>query len=42
MVSIDLHGLGIEMTVTECCEKLGISRRTWYNRVSEARKLKNS
>ena len=24
-----------EMTVTECCEKLGISRRTWYNRVSE-------
>ena len=25
------------MTVTECCEKLGISRRTWYNRVSEVR-----
>ena len=24
-----------EMTVTECCKKLGISRRTWYNRVSE-------
>ena len=24
-----------EMTVTECCEKLGISRKTWYNRVSE-------
>ena len=24
-----------EMTVAECCEKLGISRRTWYNRVSE-------
>ena len=24
-----------ELTVTECCEKLGISRRTWYNRVSE-------
>jgi DNA invertase Pin-like site-specific DNA recombinase len=23
-----------ELTVTECCEKLGISRRTWYNRVS--------
>ena len=23
-----------EMTVTECCEKLGISRGTWYNRVS--------
>ena len=23
------------MTVAECCEKLGISRRTWYNRVSE-------
>ena len=21
------------MTVNECCEKLGISRRTWYNRV---------
>ena len=24
-----------ELTVTECCEKLGISRRTWYNRVAE-------
>ena len=24
-----------QMTVTECCEKLGISRRTWYNRVAE-------
>jgi DNA invertase Pin-like site-specific DNA recombinase len=24
-----------EMTVTECCKELGISRRTWYNRVSE-------
>lgn len=24
-----------ELTVAECCEKLGISRRTWYNRVSE-------
>lgn len=24
------------MTVKECCEKLGISRRTWYNRVSES------
>ena len=24
-----------EMTVKECCEQLGISRRTWYNRVSE-------
>jgi hypothetical protein len=24
-----------EMTVVECCEALGISRRTWYNRVSE-------
>ena len=23
------------MTVKECCEQLGISRRTWYNRVSE-------
>lgn len=23
-----------ELTVAECCEKLGISRRTWYNRVS--------
>ena len=23
------------MSVTECCAKLGISRRTWYNRVSE-------
>ena len=23
-----------ELTVTECCEKLGISRRTWYNRVA--------
>ena len=26
-----------QMTVAECCEKLGISRRTWYNRVSEVR-----
>ena len=25
-----------EMTVAECCEKLGISRRTWYNRVAGA------
>lgn len=25
-----------ELTVTECCNELGISRRTWYNRVSEA------
>ena len=24
-----------EMTVKECCETLGISRRTWYNRVTE-------
>ena len=24
-----------EMTVTECCKELGISRRTWYIRVSE-------
>ena len=24
-----------EMTVAECCKELGISRRTWYNRVSE-------
>ena len=24
-----------ELTVTECCEQLGISRRTWYNRVAE-------
>jgi DNA invertase Pin-like site-specific DNA recombinase len=24
-----------EMTVAECCEQLNISRRTWYNRVSE-------
>jgi DNA invertase Pin-like site-specific DNA recombinase len=23
-----------ELTVTECCNALGISRRTWYNRVS--------
>lgn len=23
------------MTVKECCNELGISRRTWYNRVSE-------
>lgn len=23
-----------EMTVSECCSELGISRRTWYNRVS--------
>ena len=23
------------MTVKECCEQLGISRATWYNRVSE-------
>jgi DNA invertase Pin-like site-specific DNA recombinase len=25
-----------EMTVAECCKELGISRSTWYNRVSEA------
>lgn len=25
-----------EMTVAECCKQLGISRRTWYNRVAEA------
>ena len=24
-----------KVTVKECCEQLGISRRTWYNRVSE-------
>ena len=24
-----------KMTVKECCEQLGISRATWYNRVSE-------
>ena len=24
-----------KMTVNECCKELGISRRTWYNRVSE-------
>jgi DNA invertase Pin-like site-specific DNA recombinase len=24
-----------ELTVAECCKELGISRRTWYNRVSE-------
>lgn len=24
------------LTVDECCAELGISRRTWYNRVSEA------
>ena len=35
MVSINLYGFGVKMTVTECCEKLGISRRTWYNRVQE-------
>ena len=23
------------LTVSECCKELGISRRTWYNRVSE-------
>ena len=23
------------MTVSECCKELGISRRTWYNRVAE-------
>ena len=23
------------MSVTECCKQLGISRRTWYNRVAE-------
>ena len=23
------------MTVKECCEQLGISRATWYNRVAE-------
>ncbi|MEE1069063.1 MAG: recombinase family protein [Paludibacteraceae bacterium] len=25
-----------EMSVTECCKALGISRGTWYNRVAEA------
>lgn len=25
-----------ELTVSECCEKLGISRSTWYNRVKSA------
>lgn len=24
-----------DMTVAECCKELGISRRTWYNRVAE-------
>lgn len=24
-----------EMSVNECCKQLGISRRTWYNRVNE-------
>jgi hypothetical protein len=24
-----------KMTVKECCEQLGISRATWYNRVEE-------
>ena len=24
-----------ELTVDQCCEQLGISRRTWYNRVKE-------
>lgn len=24
-----------ELTVKECCEQLGVSRRTWYNRVAE-------
>ena len=24
-----------KMTVNECCKELGISRRTWYNRVAE-------
>lgn len=26
-----------ELTVEECCQELGISRRTWYNRVSSVR-----
>ena len=26
-----------KMTVKECCEQLGISRATWYNRVAEGR-----
>lgn len=26
-----------ELTVAECCRELKISRRTWYNRVSEVR-----
>jgi DNA invertase Pin-like site-specific DNA recombinase len=26
-----------ELTVNECCEQLGISRRTWYNRLREVR-----
>ena len=30
-----------EMTVTECCEALKISRRTWYNRVSESNVVSN-
>lgn len=25
-----------ELTVAECCEQLGISRSTWYNRINEA------
>lgn len=28
---------GGQMTVDECCSALGISRRTWYNRVAEVR-----
>ena len=30
-----------QMTVTECCEALKISRRTWYNRVSESNVVSN-
>ena len=26
-----------EITVAECCKKLNISRRTWYNRIAELR-----
>ena len=30
-----------EMTVTECCEALNISRRTWYNKVSQSTVVSN-
>jgi predicted DNA-binding transcriptional regulator AlpA len=35
MADIRIYRIVTKMTVVECCEKLGISRSTWYNRVAE-------